>query len=52
MIESVEVKLRQLFQNKSDCYADTLDDSDVLAMTEDRFVEVVMTYLKEKHDNY
>lgn len=33
--------LRQLFRNKFDCYADTTDESVVLAMTEDRFVETL-----------
>lgn len=40
-----EQELRQLFRNRFSCYADTTDDSVVLAMDEDRFVEVV-TQLK------
>jgi len=36
-----EEKLRQLFQNRSDCYADTEDDSVVMAMSENGFIEVM-----------
>lgn len=36
-----EKELRQEFDNHFDCYADTTDESVVLAMTQDRFVELV-----------
>ena len=38
-------KLRQVFKNKSDCYADS--DDVVQAMTEDIFVEVCQAHNKE-----
>jgi len=37
--------LRELFQNNFNCYADTKDESVVLAMDEDKFVEVVKKHL-------
>ena len=36
-----EEKLRQLFKNRSDCYADMEDDSVVMAMSENGFIEVM-----------
>lgn len=33
--------VRQVFRSRFSCYADTTDDSVVMAMDEDRFVEVV-----------
>lgn len=50
-----EEKLRQLFKNNSDCYADTniivgsdvIEEGEVIqAMTEDKFIEVVTEYLQ------
>lgn len=38
--------LSQLFQNRANCYADTVPESATQAMTEDCFVEVVMGLLK------
>ena len=38
-------QLAQLFRNKTDCYAETNDDSVIPAMTEERFVEVVSTLI-------
>ena len=40
-------RLKQLFENKSNCYADTTDESVVLAMDAERFVEVVSKLLDE-----
>jgi len=36
-----EEKLRQLFKNRFDCYADMEDDSVVMAMSEKGFIEVM-----------
>jgi hypothetical protein len=41
-------ELLQVFQNKSDCYADTTDESVVMAMSGERFVEVVTQLLQEQ----
>ena len=50
-----EAELRQMFQNKSDCYVEygrsmgsgIIVDDTAQAMTEDRFIEVVTELLKE-----
>lgn len=55
MEEKPDKELRQIFKNRSDCYADTWIDIGglmkegevVQAMTEDRFIEVVLP-LQEK----
>ena len=36
-----ENELKQIFENKFDCYADTSDDSVVMAMSKERYVEVL-----------
>lgn len=36
-----EKELRQLFKNRSDCYADTEGGEVIQAVTEDRFIEVL-----------
>lgn len=36
-----EQELRELFKTKFSCYADTTDDSVVLAMDEDQFIKVI-----------
>lgn len=53
--DELESHLRRLFKNKFSCYADTnreqLDDGPVvLAMDEDRFVEVVTELLMQTFD--
>ena len=54
-----EKKIRQIFRNQSDCYADTgmfdndggYNEGDVIqAMTEDRFVEVVKEILSNNKE--
>lgn len=41
-----EKKLRQLFKNRSDCYADMEDDSVVQAMSEDGFIKAINESLR------
>jgi hypothetical protein len=49
MSNELEERLRQVFKNNSDCYADTwysdggsMEEGDVIqAMTEDKFIEVM-----------
>lgn len=36
-----EQKLRQLFKNSSDCYADTEGEEVIQAMTEERFIKTL-----------
>lgn len=40
-----KAQLKQLFRNKTDCYAETTDSSVIPAMTEERFLEVVAPLL-------
>ena len=39
--KKTESDLRQLFKNRSDCYADITDDSIVQAMSEDGYIEIM-----------
>ena len=41
-------ELIQIFENKFDCYADTVDESAVMAMTKERFIEVVRELLTKE----
>lgn len=36
-----EEELKQIFENRFDCYADTTDDSVVMAMSKERYIEVL-----------
>jgi hypothetical protein len=56
-----EVKLRQIFKNLSDCYADTgsfENDSSyregevIQAMTEDTFIKIINEWQQEQQDNF
>ena len=44
-MEDLEKELRQLFQNRFNCYADTEDESVVLAMDENQFTKVAQEIL-------
>lgn len=53
MLSMDESKIRQLFKNNSDCYADTasfdnnnnyVEGDVIMAMTEDKFVEIIKQY--------
>lgn len=38
---TIRAKIGQLFENKFNCYVDTTDESVVLAMDKNRFVDIV-----------
>lgn len=44
-------ELEQMFANRFNCYADTTDDSVVMAMDCERFVEVVREILDKVNNN-
>ena len=37
-----ELELREIFKDESDCHAHTVNGAVILAMTEDKFIEVLM----------
>ena len=43
----IKQDLGQLFENNSNCYADTTDDSVVMAMDKEQFVKIVTDLLTE-----
>lgn len=43
-------ELIELFRRTSDCFAQTIDESKLAAMTEERFVEVVLKILAGKQE--
>ena len=47
MKEYTEEELKEIFENNFDCYADTEDDTIVMAMSKERYIEV-MSKLKEE----
>ena len=44
----IKQDLGQLFENNSNCYADTTDDSVVMAMDKEQFVKIVTDLLTER----
>jgi len=40
------------FSNHADCYADTIEDRAIQAMTEDKFIEVVTDIVETELSNY
>jgi hypothetical protein len=54
MIQITLTELGQLFENNFDCYTEVLTESggfkEEMAMTKEKFIEVVSNYLKEVED--
>ena len=47
--ESTEKELRQLFRNNSNCYANVKDDSNIPAIDENCFIQILNDYIQKNN---